>query len=346
MRLDDCCLVEQDGGRKILRTRAGLGCGLEVVLPGGLWTNVPVIETFAQALAVRPAPSRRRVLLNSMTRRRHRAVSFPLGRVVRPDDLYRQADDARSAPSRAPTSASTRRRSASTGPRSRRSSNCKFCSVGLNLGIDDADEKSVNEVMEVVRAARARVRASPTSTSTPATTRATPTSTSSNRSSGASRRRPGCWSACRRRRTRTCRATTRCARWASTACPSASRSSTPRLQGRLPGQGPPSTACSATSTRSSTAPGSARRARGRALGHQRRDHRRPRAAGVVDPRHRLDHVGGRDPHGVRVPAAGRHRLRRHAAPPQTGDADPGLQAPVRGVHGARPAGRRGARTST
>ena len=32
--------------------------------------------------------------------------------------------------------------------------NCKFCSVGLNLGIDDADEKSVDEVMEVVRAAR------------------------------------------------------------------------------------------------------------------------------------------------------------------------------------------------
>jgi hypothetical protein len=32
--------------------------------------------------------------------------------------------------------------------------NCKFCSVGLNLGIDDADEKSVDEVMEIVRAAR------------------------------------------------------------------------------------------------------------------------------------------------------------------------------------------------
>ena len=32
-------------------------------------------------------------------------------------------------------------------------SNCKFCSVGLNLGVDDADEKSVREVMEVVWAA-------------------------------------------------------------------------------------------------------------------------------------------------------------------------------------------------
>ena len=48
MRIHDSCLVEEDGGRKILRTRAGLGSGLEVVLPGGLWTNVPVTERFAQ----------------------------------------------------------------------------------------------------------------------------------------------------------------------------------------------------------------------------------------------------------------------------------------------------------
>jgi hypothetical protein len=32
--------------------------------------------------------------------------------------------------------------------------NCKFCSVGLNLGVDDADAKSVEEVLEVVIAAR------------------------------------------------------------------------------------------------------------------------------------------------------------------------------------------------
>ncbi|MEO8359206.1 MAG: radical SAM protein, partial [Vicinamibacteria bacterium] len=32
--------------------------------------------------------------------------------------------------------------------------NCKFCSVGLNLGIDDANEKSLEEVMEVIWAAR------------------------------------------------------------------------------------------------------------------------------------------------------------------------------------------------
>ena len=49
MQIDDSCLVEEDGGRRILRTRAGLGSGLEVILPGELWTNVPVTERFAQA---------------------------------------------------------------------------------------------------------------------------------------------------------------------------------------------------------------------------------------------------------------------------------------------------------
>src|ERR1700674_5163939 len=49
MRLDDTCLVEDDGGRRVLRTRAGLGSGLELILPGGLWTNVPVAEPFADA---------------------------------------------------------------------------------------------------------------------------------------------------------------------------------------------------------------------------------------------------------------------------------------------------------
>ena len=47
LRLDDSCFIEEDGGRKILRTRAGLGSGLELILPGGLWTNAPVSEPFA-----------------------------------------------------------------------------------------------------------------------------------------------------------------------------------------------------------------------------------------------------------------------------------------------------------
>lgn len=153
MRLDDSCLVEEDGGRKVLRTRAGLGSGLEVILPGGLWTNVPVTERFAQA--------------SPYLLRREQGTYW----IVRDGD--------RVAPVQLSPRPAWYDRDTSTGKCMTRigtlqgtylgvypakvcdywtekpsRSNCKFCSVGLNLGLDDADEKSVDEVMEVVRAAR------------------------------------------------------------------------------------------------------------------------------------------------------------------------------------------------
>ena len=153
MRLDDSCLVEDDGGRKIMRTRAGLGSGLEVVLPGGLWTNVPVVESFAQ--------------------------SSPYELVRRDGAYWIEKDAERIAPVQLSPRPGWYDRTTSTGKGMTRIGtlqgtylgvypakvceywtekpervNCKFCSVGLNLGIDDADEKSVDEVLEVVRAAR------------------------------------------------------------------------------------------------------------------------------------------------------------------------------------------------
>src|SRR5215471_13306797 len=49
LRMDESCHLDEDG-RRISRTRAGLGSGLEVVLPGPrkpIWVNVPVVEEFA-----------------------------------------------------------------------------------------------------------------------------------------------------------------------------------------------------------------------------------------------------------------------------------------------------------
>ena len=50
MRIDPSCTLEYDA-RFISRTRAGLGSGLELVIPGSIkdvWVNVPVEEDFAQ----------------------------------------------------------------------------------------------------------------------------------------------------------------------------------------------------------------------------------------------------------------------------------------------------------
>ncbi|MBM4048883.1 MAG: hypothetical protein FJ279_27595, partial [Planctomycetes bacterium] len=52
IQIDASCTLAADG-RPMLRTRAGLGSGLEVVLPGGLYTNIPVEEKFVPATPYR-----------------------------------------------------------------------------------------------------------------------------------------------------------------------------------------------------------------------------------------------------------------------------------------------------
>src|SRR4029078_11786557 len=145
--------LEERGGRKILRTRAGLGSGLEVVLPGNLWTNVPVAEPFAK-----DSP--------------YLALAGKDGRVFIEHDALGPVTEVHLSPR-----PDWYDRTTSTGkPMTRIGSlqgtylgvypskvcayclhspkdQCRFCSVGLNLGADDADEKSVREVVEVVKAA-------------------------------------------------------------------------------------------------------------------------------------------------------------------------------------------------
>lgn len=169
LRIDDSCHVAEDGGRGVLRTRAGLGSGLELVLPGGLWTNVPVTEAFA-----RSSPYVLHRTLGQYEIRRHgEARAGGAGGVQMKVDRSEPIAAVRLAPRPAWYDRST-----STGkPMTRigtlqgtylgiypakvceywtekpERSNCHFCSVGLNLGADDDPQKSVDEVMEVVHAA-------------------------------------------------------------------------------------------------------------------------------------------------------------------------------------------------
>jgi uncharacterized radical SAM superfamily protein len=155
VQLEDSCYIEDDGGRRILRTRAGLGSGLELILPGGLWTNVPVTEHFVKAspYTLRRQPNGGYELLLS-------------GELVTPVDLsprpnwYDRATTGGKPMTRIGTLQGTylgiyQAKVCEYWTNKSGKVNCKFCSVGLNLGVDDADEKSVDEVLEVVRAARA-----------------------------------------------------------------------------------------------------------------------------------------------------------------------------------------------
>ena len=152
-QLDDSCFIEEDGGRKILRTRAGLGSGLEVILPGGLWTNVPVSEGFTRRSPYTVHRERGRYWL-----RRNGDDVVPIDLSPRPE-WYDSSTATGKPMTRIGTLQGTylgiyQAKVCEYWTEKPVKVNCKFCSVGLNLGLDDADDKSVDEVMEVVRAAR------------------------------------------------------------------------------------------------------------------------------------------------------------------------------------------------
>ena len=154
VRIDPSCHTDEDA-RRIARTRAGLGSGLELVLPAprkSIWMNAPVLEPFAQGspfvlqragtyfvedvrsgvhypVEIPPEPewySRRTTTGVEMTRIGVLQGNY-LGIYVSNSCLYWA-----SSPSRA----------------------CKFCTTGKNVGVTEQSRKKVEDVVEVALAAR------------------------------------------------------------------------------------------------------------------------------------------------------------------------------------------------
>lgn len=155
VRIDPSCEVGHDG-RRIARTRAGLGSGLELVLPSPrkpVWVNAPVVERFVAASPWSLVKEEGRYRLEDTRNGDTYPVEIPeepawysrrtatgvemsrigvlqgnyLGVYVSNRCLYWA-----STPSRA----------------------CKFCTTGKNLGVAEQARKSVADVVEVARAAR------------------------------------------------------------------------------------------------------------------------------------------------------------------------------------------------
>jgi sodium-dependent dicarboxylate transporter 2/3/5 len=144
--------ISEAAGRRITRTRAGLGSGLEIVIPSrpkDIWINVPVVERFAQAspfvleehcvvdtrngarydIQIPPEPawySRRTSSGAEMSRIGVLQGNY-LGIYVSARCLYwsNQVNGA-----------------------------CKFCTTGKNVGTAEESRKKVEDVVEVTRAAR------------------------------------------------------------------------------------------------------------------------------------------------------------------------------------------------
>lgn len=154
---DDASLA---GARGVARTRAGLGSGLEVILPTGsflkdaIWVNVPVAERFARGSPYRLTgrPGEGYAIVDDRTGHRYPAElpqepawysrltsrDVPMGRigVLQGTYLGIYVNMVCAFWSYAPPL------------------NCRFCTTGRNVGATEEAEKAVSDVVETCWAAR------------------------------------------------------------------------------------------------------------------------------------------------------------------------------------------------
>lgn len=149
-RVGNNCTLAQDT-RPVKRTRGGLGSGLDAILPGHTWVNIPIEEPFATKspyridkrdgiyslwlesekicpLVLPPKPTWYEEKTSSGRKIGEIGVMQGTYFAVYPSDLCGFWKDT---------------------PRK----NCRFCSVGLCLGNTESREKSVQDVVEAVKAA-------------------------------------------------------------------------------------------------------------------------------------------------------------------------------------------------
>lgn len=144
--------VDSAAGRRITRTRAGLGSGLEIVIPArpkNIWVNVPVVEQFAQ----------------------HSPFELHDGFIVDDRDGFAYHVDIPREPDwysyKTTSGVEMSRIGVLQGNylgiyvsarclywASNISGACKFCTTGKNVGTAEESRKKISDVVETARAAR------------------------------------------------------------------------------------------------------------------------------------------------------------------------------------------------
>ena len=155
MRIDPSCSLGSDA-RFISRTRAGLGSGLELVIPGPIkdvWVNVPVEEDFAQQSCYELVREQGEYWVKDARTGHRYGVRVP------PEPAWYTCTTSRgTAMHKVGVLQGTYLGiyiSNSCGfwyhsP----AVNCKFCATGLNVGVNEVARKDVDDVVEVARAAK------------------------------------------------------------------------------------------------------------------------------------------------------------------------------------------------
>ena len=155
MRIHPSCNTTE-AGRRITRTRAGLGSGLELVIPADpkdIWINVPVVENFAQnsSFTLRHDDGEYRIIDG------RNAVSYPV--VLPPEPgWYSRLTRSGTEMSRIGVLQGNYLGIYVSARclywANNISGACKFCTTGKNVGSAEESRKRVEDVVEVARAAR------------------------------------------------------------------------------------------------------------------------------------------------------------------------------------------------
>ena len=155
MRIDSSCHVE-DEGRRISRTRAGLGSGLEVIIPAlrkPIWVNVPVVETFATKSPLILIKRDGRFAITDTRDDQEYPIEIP-----KEPEWYSRTTAAGTLMSRVGVLqgnylgiyVSNRCLYWAISPNAA----CKFCTTGKNVGVAEEARKKIEDVVEVAIAAR------------------------------------------------------------------------------------------------------------------------------------------------------------------------------------------------
>jgi hypothetical protein len=155
LRVDPSCTLETDA-RSYSRTRAGLGSGLELVIPGSrkdIWVNVPVLEPFA----ARSPWVLRRTAAGYRVRHGETGEEHPV-RVPPEPRWYRARTSAGTEMNRVGVLQGTYLgiyiEETCAFWTSSPSLQCAFCTSGLNVGTAEEPRKTVADVVETALAAK------------------------------------------------------------------------------------------------------------------------------------------------------------------------------------------------
>lgn len=155
IKIDESCTLESDA-RLFARTRAGLGSGLELIIPGDLkdiWMNAPVEEDFVQAT---PYSLKKKgdgyIVYDSRG-----GLEYPV-RMPSEPNWYTRRTSLGNEMSKVGVLQGTYLGVYVSGScmywYDRPKRNCRFCTTGFNVGINEMQKKNVQEVVEVAQAAK------------------------------------------------------------------------------------------------------------------------------------------------------------------------------------------------